>query len=380
MPSNGTSISVDQHAPMAGESHPLWADNVRANLRSLLEAIPDAAMVMDRERRILLANASLFRTFGVDPGQVAGRRPGEALGCLFAQEGPSGCGSGLHCSVCGTLRSVLHSQETGQQDVQECHIPVGSRDEIPLDLEVTSTPAVVEGMPVTVCVLKDISAEKRRGVLERLFFHDVINTVGGIHGVAELLNGSIPLNRQQETEYKQWVLALSKTLIEEIQHHRKLLAAERGEFKPELGVIPIPEIARELQILYASHEIAAGRQLVLGEVCDCQIISDANIVRRILGNLLKNALEASKPGETVTLSCSDDAAAVTFRIHNQGVIPPEIQLQIFRRSFSTKGGSGRGMGTYSVKLFGERYLHGSVAFTSSETDGTTFTFSLPKQP
>jgi len=380
MPSNGTSVTVDRHAPPEGEGGLSWADSVRANLRSLLEAIPDAAMVMDRERRILLANANLFRTFGIDPGQVAGRRPGEALGCLFAQEGPAGCGSGVHCSVCGTLRSVLHSQESGKQDVQECHFPVGSRDEIPLDLEVTSTPAVVDGMPVTVCVLKDISAEKRRGVLERLFFHDVINTVGGIHGVAELLNGSIPLNRQQETEYKQWVLALSKKLIEEIQHHRKLLAAERGEFKPELGVISIPELAQELQILYASHEIAEGRQLVLGEVCGCQVISDANILRRILGNLLKNALEASKPGETVTLSCSDDADAVTFRVHNQGVIPPEIQLQIFRRSFSTKGGGGRGMGTYSVKLFGERYLHGTVDFTSSKAAGTTFTFTLPKQP
>ena len=57
--------------------------------------------------------------------------------------------------------------------------------------------------------------------------------------------------------------------------------------------------------------------------------------------------------------------------------PVDAQLQIFQRSFSTKG-SGRGVGTYSIKLLGEQYLRGRVGFTSSETDGTAFygVFSL----
>jgi sensor histidine kinase regulating citrate/malate metabolism len=61
-------------------------------------------------------------------------------------------------------------------------------------------------------------------------------------------------------------------------------------------------------------------------------------------------------------------------------MPREVQLQVFQRSFSTKARSGRGIGTYSIKLFVERYLKGTVGFTSDEPGGTTFTVTLPKEP
>ncbi|MDR3555950.1 MAG: ATP-binding protein [Syntrophobacteraceae bacterium] len=41
-----------------------------------------------------------------------------------------------------------------------------------------------------------------------------------------------------------------------------------------------------------------------------------------------------------------------------------------------KSGPGRGLGAYSMKLFGEDILGGKVGFTSSEVDGTVFRFSL----
>jgi sensor histidine kinase regulating citrate/malate metabolism len=44
---------------------------------------------------------------------------------------------------------------------------------------------------------------------------------------------------------------------------------------------------------------------------------------------------------------------------------------MFKRSFTTKG-IGRGLGTYSMKLLGEKYLKGKVGFESSKQNGTTF--------
>ena len=52
-------------------------------------------------------------------------------------------------------------------------------------------------------------------------------------------------------------------------------------------------------------------------------------------------------------------------------------MQFFQRSFSTKS-SGRGLGTYIMKLLSERYLDGKVSFASTEDDGTTFYASFPK--
>ncbi|MFH2029453.1 MAG: hypothetical protein ABIJ40_02350 [Bacteroidota bacterium] len=71
--------------------------------------------------------------------------------------------------------------------------------------------------------------------------------------------------------------------------------------------------------------------------------------------MTKNALEASSPRQTVTLSCNVKAGTIDFRIESLNVILREVQLEVFQKSFSTKG-SERGLGTYSVKLLTERYL------------------------
>ena len=93
--------------------------------------------------------------------------------------------------------------------------------------------------------------------------------------------------------------------------------------------------------------------------------------------MVKNALEASKAGDTVTLGCQLAAGGVEFWVHNPTFIPRNVQLQVFQRSFSTKA-TDRGLGTYSMKLLSERYLKGRISFTSSPAGGTVFTASYPK--
>jgi signal transduction histidine kinase len=58
-------------------------------------------------------------------------------------------------------------------------------------------------------------------------------------------------------------------------------------------------------------------------------------------------------------------------------MPEAVRQQVFQRSFSTKEGQGRGIGTWSVKLLTERYLGGAVAFVSEPGRGTVFSVRLP---
>ena len=58
-------------------------------------------------------------------------------------------------------------------------------------------------------------------------------------------------------------------------------------------------------------------------------------------------------------------------------MPKDVKLQIFQRSFSTKG-IGRGIGTYSMKLITEQYLKGTISFVSNGAVGTTFTLRIPQ--
>ena len=135
-----------------------------------------------------------------------------------------------------------------------------------------------------------------------------------------------------------------------------------------------------MKSLYSRHPVAHGKHLTLLDPWYGTMTTDERLLGRVLGNMIKNALEASEPGGTVTIQCLDLGNQIAFRVHNDGVMPEEVQMQVFQRSFTTKGEAGRGIGTHSMKLFGERYLKGEVSFTSREQEGTTFSLVLPKQP
>lgn len=71
---------------------------------------------------------------------------------------------------------------------------------------------------------------------------------------------------------------------------------------------------------------------------------------------------------------------IRLRVWNAGAIPAAVQPRIFQRYFSTKSDSGRGHGTWAMKLFGEELLGGQVRFETSEASGTIFEIALPRAP
>jgi len=345
---------------------------------SLLQAMPGYAMLINRQRQIVAVNSnmlSISRSSGAEV--LLGKRPGEALNCVHAKNTPGGCGTGLNCSVCGAVLAILESQKSQQQIVRECHVTISDPEETVMDMLATATPIRVNNEMFTVFVLQDISHERRREVLERVFFHDLINTAGSIHGIASILAEQDGISTGLETEYKKWLVQLSGTLVNEIRSQRKLLAAEMGEFVPEIYPVSIRSILADVYQLYHDYEKTPGRLLVIADGPDFTINSDVSVICRIIGNMTINALEASPVGGVVTISAHVEDSKAVIEVHNQGEMAADIQLKLFKRSFSTKASTGRGIGTYSMKLFGERYLNGKVTFRSNMSEGTVFSFSLP---
>jgi signal transduction histidine kinase len=120
-----------------------------------------------------------------------------------------------------------------------------------------------------------------------------------------------------------------------------------------------------------------SRKIELHTECDnFSLKTDSALLKRILLNMAKNAAEAVEDHGIITIGCHTNGTTASFSVNNKGVIPEDVRYQVFQRSFSTKG-HGRGLGTYSMKLFGENYLHGKVYFHSCEPTGTTFYIELP---
>jgi signal transduction histidine kinase len=303
---------------------------------------------------------------------VLTKRPGEVVGCVRPKEGPDGCGTSRYCTTCGAVEAILDSQSHNTQVVRECRILTEGNGA--MELRVAATPMMLDGKRFIVVAVEDISQSKRVAVLQRAFFHDVLNTAGCISGYI------VYLTKKPEAvnEVSKLLMRLSEQLVEEINAQRDVVLAEAGDLTLQVDMLVTTEVLDELQKQYLNVPAAAQRKIELGHVWSGVIWTDQRLLMRILGNMLKNALEATAPGEAVTLDCSSQGNDVVFSVHNPGVIPDEVQLQLFQRSFSTKGQAGRGIGTYSMKLFGERYLGGRVEFVSRIPEGTTFTLSLPK--
>jgi signal transduction histidine kinase len=343
------------------------------NSSQALDAVPNPLVVLDCNRQIVFANEAFLKFAKVhDAGSVLGLRPGEALRCVHASDMASGCGTSEFCRTCGAAQAILLSQK-GEKAVKECRITQEGTD-IAFDFRVWATPLQFQGTAFTVFTVNDVSHEQRRKALERIFFHDILNTAGGLIGLAELER-----DEATENEFVNTVYSIASHLVEEIRSQKQLVAAEHHELEVTPSPLRTLSVIGSVAATYRSHEIATGKTIAVSEdAIDLELVSDRTLLTRVLGNMVKNALEASSTNDTVTMYAGKDANGIRFSVHNPSCISRSTQLQIFQRSFSTKG-PGRGLGTYSIKLLTERYLNGHAAFESTPASGTTFWVSLPEK-
>ncbi len=343
------------------------------HVNEIVNALPYIVLVLNKNRQLVYGNSALIGMIGVEGLEVVlGSRPGEILNCIHSNETKGGCGTTESCRYCGAVKAIQNCLETGLKTVEECRITAVNDDNtVSYDFEISASPFQFENESYVILSMNDISNEKRRKVLERVFFHDIINTAGGLNGFLEFLRTTS--DPKEIHEMIRIAGNLGDKLVDEILAQRQLLSAENGELVVDLRPTYTVKILEEVIPQMEHHQVARLKNLVIDEKSiEIEILTDQVLLKRVLVNLIKNALEASEKGQTVTVGCKGEATdQIAFWVHNENEMPRQVQMQIFQRSFSTKGAS-RGIGTYSIKLFTEFYLKGKVDFTSSADKGTTF--------
>ena len=342
-------------------------------LSPLLDSMPDLVMVLNAQRQILFGNRPV-REFAAarDCQAFEGLRPGELLHCRHAAFAPSGCGTGEACRTCGAVNAILAGL-SGRSATHECRVATSGAEAI--DLRVWASPFRWGVRNYVLVVAADIGNEKRRQVLERLFFHDLLNTASSIFGIAQLLVD----DPEAAADLTGDLHSAAEALIGEIRSQRLLLAAENNELQVKWQPVRARAVLETVIQVSRNNPVAAGQHVMLApDTADAFIESDEILLNRVLSNLLKNALEAGEPGDTVRLGARLEPRGVVFWCWNRAEMPREHQWQVFQRNFSTKG-PGRGVGTYSVKLLTERYLKGRASFRSGAGEGTQFELFFPRE-
>lgn len=299
--------------------------------------------------------------------------PGDFLKCsnavASAKEG--GCGCHKHCRNCNFRSLVESCFETNERTSGKASLMLATGQE--LDLLTTATPISIEGQPYAIVLIEDITDQKQHLMLQRVFFHDLLNLSGTLNTILDCIDTERP------EDSIDLIRGISTELMDEIYAQRDIIYANNGILKLEQSTFKAVEV-----INFAKDYISKVEKNLFGvnmvfnsSLADEEITSDKALVNRVILNMVKNACEASSAGQTVSVNAGSTEKSIIFSVHNPAVMSDEIKSKVFISGNTTKG-MGHGLGTYSMKLIGESYLKGKVSFTSEEPDGTEFFFEISR--
>lgn len=210
--------------------------------------------------------------------------------------------------------------------------------------------------------------------------HEIRNPLFGITSVAQIL--------KREVDFSPTHRDLVEAMFSETQRLNALitdLLLFGGPSRLERQSTDVHQLLEATCNLYVGE--LSGRSIHLQKSYDPNLpplLADQDKLKQVFLNLLKNALEATPTGGTVTVGTRmhrkgerDEQVEVFFSDTGSG-IPAEDQDRIFDLFFTTKP-RGTGLGLPICRRIIEDH-GGSISAESQPGHGTTFTLRLPLKP
>lgn len=352
----------------------------RILLRTMIDALPLALYVKDRQARKILTNSTDLLFLGVDdPAEVLGKTDLE----LFNAAGDYTC-----------YLEDLEVLRTGQPVLQrECEM-VNSRGEH-RHILLSKTPLRNRNQEIIglVGVTEDITERKRLetqlyeaqrmeslGAIAATVAHDFYNLLTPIIGLSEVLFAEAQPNSRQRT-YLEQILSASykaRNLLRQMQTFSRLQESD-------VRTVDLVRIVAEACDIHRSTLPPLISLHVQLDLASAALHADSTQLHQVIMNLLVNAQQAigENAGEiTVVVGC--DAAQSAYRqpyayvkvIDTGQGMDAATRKRIFEPFFTTKRGSGSGLGLAIVQRI-VRSLGGSIEVESEPGKGATFTVLLP---
>ena len=237
-------------------------------------------------------------------------------------------------------------------------------------------------------IIRDLTLVKRleteRRQLMNMFAHDLKTPVVGVAGlIRRLLQGKTgPLTPEQKT-YLDTVDREMSRLEKLITSFLEFARLDLRLLTPQPEAMHLEQECREVVTLLTPLAEAKGLKLNARLPANLPALRlDPLLFRRVLENLLGNAIKFSPPGKEVRFEVWNDEREVRFAVQDQGpgIQPEDVPhlFEFFYRGKSASGQPGFGLGLATVKRILDSH-GGRVWVESSPGQGASFYFTLPKE-
>jgi two-component system, OmpR family, sensor kinase len=215
--------------------------------------------------------------------------------------------------------------------------------------------------------------------------HEIRTPLAVIRGEAEVALGK----ERSPSEYRESLAVIheeSRRLSRLVEDLLNLARADAGRVQLHVEQLYLNDLVAECCRSMESQAAARNIQLQCGAREDVAVQGDEELLRRMVLNLLDNAIRYTPPGGRVSASVETQDGEVQVRVADTGVgIAPEAAARVFERFYRVDQARSRqksgaapacfGLGLSIVKWIAESH-HGTVELTSQPGSGSTFTVRL----
>ncbi|QFT83130.1 Alkaline phosphatase synthesis sensor protein PhoR (plasmid) [Roseovarius sp. THAF27] len=343
-------------------------------LNAIIEAVPDAIIAADDDRRIRMINSSGEMLFGFGKGNLIGQSTSVLYPSVDAYEHQG---------------ERIYSKAR-EKAVNRFEMDLRRKDGSTFPGEVFMAPlrSEMETRLGIVGVVRDITQEKSlrmaKDELISTVSHELRTPITSVSGAVKLL----ALERDRLSENMQKVLDtaarnsdLLSHLVEDILDFERLSSAG---FVADQKTVELPSVVEQavddIGPYATQHDVQVS--LIPPEGQPQSIKGDKLRLLQVLSNLLSNAIKASLPGGKVEAGIITNGDGFWVRDYGHG-IPLALQKRLFERftrapeSYTTSV-KGTGLGMSIVKAIVDHH-GGRIEFETEEGKGTTFVVSLDPQ-
>ncbi|MDF1699908.1 MAG: ATP-binding protein [Planctomycetota bacterium] len=337
-------------------------------LRSILRGMVEGVLAIDTEERVVLMNEAACEILDIAEEDAAKRPIGEAIRVP---------------AVLATLAAAVKKQK---EQTSKVRLPRGAIDRI---VKLHASPLLGDDGAArgAVIVLEDVTERERVESMRRDFIanasHELKTPIASVRGMVETILDDEAMDLEVRERFLGRVLKQTHRLGDIVQ---EMLALSRLETQgARLATeafdarVALREVVEDAAPLAGEHAVKLSSSLP-DEACP--VLAEPEALRRIVGNLIDNAINYSSQGSQVEVHARAQGEELVIEVSDDGPgIPTEKHDRIFERFYRVDEGrsrevGGTGLGLAIVKHLVQA-LDGRIELESAPGQGSTFRVTLP---